>query len=236
MVKVAGVPAYRIEVSLLDVKPPIWRRVVVPGGWHLGKVHDVVQAAFGWTDSHLHEFERGERRWGMPDPDWDTGVQREATIRLYEIVPEVGDRLTYTYDFGDGWRHSLLLEELLPPQRAAVCLEGRRACPPEDCGGPCGYEELLGDGRSDASRARREPEVARRSDRPGGLRPPRDRRRGTRSGMSDRGGPSSEVRCCSGRVCWSVRPRVRRIRGGATRSAGWSRAGRRCRGWTCRVR
>jgi len=143
MAKVADVPAYRIKVSLLDVKPPVWRRVVVPGSWHLGKVHDVVQAAFGWADSHLHEFERGGRRWGMPDPDWDTGVQREATIRLHEILPVVGDRLTYTYDFGDGWRHTLLVEELLAPQRAAGCLGGRRACPPEDCGGPWGYEELL---------------------------------------------------------------------------------------------
>jgi len=138
MSRVADVPAYRIKISLAGVKPPIWRRVVVPGSWHVGKVRHVVQAAFGWTDCHLHVFERGGRRWGMPVPGWDTGVQREATIRLHEIVGEVGDRLAYTYDFGDGWRHTLLVEGLLPPQSAAACLGGRRACPPEDCGGPWG--------------------------------------------------------------------------------------------------
>lgn len=68
---------------------------------------------------------------------------REQTIRLHEVVPQVGDQLTYTYDFGDDWRHRLVVEDLLPPQRTASCLSGGRAGPPEDSGGPWGYEELL---------------------------------------------------------------------------------------------
>lgn len=70
-------------------------------------------------------------------------VRREATARLHEVVPAAGDKLAYTYDFGDDWRHVLLVEELLAPQSVAACLAGRGACPPEDCGGPWGYEELL---------------------------------------------------------------------------------------------
>lgn len=144
MAKLAQVPAHRIKITLSGVKPPVWRRVVLPGAWPLSKVHDAIQIVMGWSASHLHEFEASGVRWGQPDPDWDTGEMRgEATARLYEVVPNVGDELVYTYDFGDDWRHTLVVEELLPPQRVATCLAGRGACPPEDCGGPWGYEELL---------------------------------------------------------------------------------------------
>lgn len=144
MAKLAHVPAYRIKIVLRDVRHPVWRRVVLPGGWHLGKVHDAVQLSMGWSDCHLHEFESGGERWGRSDPHWGMAdVRREETARLHELVHEVGDRLSYTYDFGDGWRHWLLVEELLAPQRSAACLAGKGACPPEDCGGPWGYQELL---------------------------------------------------------------------------------------------
>lgn len=130
MAKIAQVPAYRIRITLNGVKPLVWRRVVLPGAWPLSKVHDAIQLVMGWTDSHLHEFEVGSVRWGRPDPGWGTGeVRREATGRLHEVVPAVGDKFLYTYDFGDDWPHTLLVEELLPPQRVATCSAGSGACP-----------------------------------------------------------------------------------------------------------
>lgn len=144
MAKLAQVPAYRIKITLAGVKPPVWRRVVLPGTWHLGKVHDAVQRVMGWTDSHLHEFEAEGLSWGQPGQGWAMDeVRRETTARLHEVAPAVGAKLSYTYDFGDDWRHVLLVEELLAPQATAACLGGRRACPPEDCGGPWGYGTLL---------------------------------------------------------------------------------------------
>jgi len=145
MVKLADVPAIRMTVTLADVAPPVWREVILPGAWHLGKVHAAVQLAMGWDGSHLHEFEAGDLRWGQPDPAWGGSgeVRREVTARLHEVLVSVGDVLAYTYDFGDDWRHELRAIELLPPTATATCLAGEGACPPEDCGGPWGYQELL---------------------------------------------------------------------------------------------
>lgn len=146
MVRLSEVPALRLKLTLVDVEPPVWRELVVPGGWHLGKVHEVIQVAMGWENAHLHEFAVGELRWGEPDPlGFGDGpeVRREVTARLHEVLPEVGDVLSYTYDFGDGWCHELTVMELLAPARTATCLDGGGACPPEDCGGPWGYADLL---------------------------------------------------------------------------------------------
>ncbi len=136
------VPSYQVKVTLTGVKPPVWRRLVLPGHWHLGKVHDAIQIAMGWTDTHLHSFEAKGVRYGVPDPDWPTGERREATARLHEVVPGAGARLRYTYDFGDNWRHDIVVEALGEPVSRASCLAGRRACPPEDCGGAWGYADL----------------------------------------------------------------------------------------------
>jgi len=145
MVKPSEVPAIRLNLTLVDVEPPVWREVVVPGAWHLGKLHEVIQVAMGWGDAHLHEFAAGELRWGQPDLGWgDTAeVRREVTARLHEVLAGVGAVLSYTYDFGDDWRHELTALELLPPAVTATCLAGEGACPPEDCGGPWGYQDLL---------------------------------------------------------------------------------------------
>jgi len=145
MVKPPEVPAIRLNLTLVDVEPPVWREVVVPGAWHLGKLHEVIQVAMGWGDAHLHEFAAGELRWGQPDLGWgDTAeVRREVTARLHEVLAGVGAVLSYTYDFGDDWRHELTALELLPPAVTATCLAGEGACPPEDCGGPWGYQDLL---------------------------------------------------------------------------------------------
>lgn len=138
---------YRLKVTLRGTKPPIWRRLEVPGTVTLHKLHDIIQAAMGWYDCHLYEFSAGDRRYGVPDPDWgDSEVRSSRRVRLRDVAPAVGTTLLYEYDFGDDWEHSVLVEHVGPPepgQTYPVCLKGRRACPPEDCGGVWGYARLL---------------------------------------------------------------------------------------------
>ncbi|OFW65600.1 MAG: hypothetical protein A2Z12_02180 [Actinobacteria bacterium RBG_16_68_21] len=138
---------HQLKVTLRNVKPPIWRRIVVPSYLTLGELSIVLLAAMGWTDSHLHVFEIGDTRYGMPDPEWDDlGFLDEDRISVGKALTVVGSRLRYEYDFGDGWEHDLLIEGITLPDRTVkypLCLAGRRACPPEDCGGPWGYGEIL---------------------------------------------------------------------------------------------
>lgn len=138
---------FQLNVTLLDTKPPIWRRVLVDGASTLDHLHEVIQAAFGWWNYHLHEFEVGRTRYGVPDPDEDWGdpPRDERRTRLDSIAGE-GSSFRYTYDFGDGWDHKITVEKVLPADSAPTlpaCIDGRRACPPEDCGGTWGYRELL---------------------------------------------------------------------------------------------
>jgi hypothetical protein len=135
---------FQLKVTLRGIKPPIWRRVLVDGSATLDELHDVIQAAFGWWDSHLHEFRIGGRDYGVPDPDWDMSpVLDESRYRLDELAGE-GDKLRYVYDFGDDWDHDVVVEKVLARGEVDVvpaCIAGKRACPPEDCGGAWGYEE-----------------------------------------------------------------------------------------------
>lgn len=138
---------YQLRVTLDDTKPPIWRRVLVDGASTLDRLHDVIQAAFGWWNSHLHEFEVGRTRYGVPDPDddWDPPTHDERRVRLDSIASE-GSTFVYTYDFGDDWEHTIVVEKVRPADSTTTvpaCIDGRRACPPEDCGGTWGYGELL---------------------------------------------------------------------------------------------
>lgn len=158
----ADAAVFQLKVTLLNTKPPIWRRILVDGSITLDGLHEVIQAAFGWWNCHLHEFEIGSNRYGVPDPDWDFGPTAldERTVRLDAVAGE-GTSFHYTYDFGDNWRHKVTVEKVGPVEpRTAVpdCIGGRRACPPEDCGGPWGYQELLESlgGRPGASDARLE--------------------------------------------------------------------------------
>jgi hypothetical protein len=142
-----GGSVYHLKVTLLDTKPPIWRRVLVDGRSTLDQLHEVIQAAFGWWNYHLHEFEVGCTRYGIPDPDEDWGEppRDERRTRLDAIAGE-GATLRYTYDFGDGWEHRVVVEKVLAMTAGTTvpaCIGGRRACPPEDCGGTWGYRELL---------------------------------------------------------------------------------------------
>jgi hypothetical protein len=130
---------YQIKISLIGVKPPIWRTVLVPGDLGLAAFHEVIQVAMGWTDSHLHQFTAKDKFYGVPDED-------ESKYKLSQLLTKERDSLIYEYDFGDSWEHKILLEKILPYDTNTalpVCIKGKRACPPEDCGGIWGYEELL---------------------------------------------------------------------------------------------
>lgn len=136
---------FQIKVTLQYVAPAVWRRIQVPAGVRLDTLHRILQAAMGWTESHLHGFYVGRTAYGVPNPEFPDDTQNERRVRLSEIAGE-GDALVYEYDFGDGWRHSLKIEKHLPAEagvRYPRCLTGKRACPPEDCGGPPGYAHLL---------------------------------------------------------------------------------------------
>ena len=136
---------YQLRITLDDVQPPVWRRVLVPGGYTLDRLHRVVQYAVGWSDYHLHVFDIDGRQFGVPDPDGLLEVRDELDARLDSVAVK-GGRFRYTYDFGDWWEHEILVEEVVPADADTsypICVEGEGACPPEDVGGPAGYAELL---------------------------------------------------------------------------------------------
>jgi hypothetical protein len=120
----------------------------VPAALTFEALHEVIQAAMGWQNYHLYDFEVGTSRLGVPDPEFGDDRSEDARrVRLRDAGLAEGRTLLYRYDFGDGWEHDLIVEQVLEaPREAPVrarCLEGARACPPEDCGGPYGYAELL---------------------------------------------------------------------------------------------
>lgn len=140
---------YQLKITLRGSKPPIWRRVQVPGSMALDALHMVIQIAMGWDESHLHQFFVGNATYAPPDPgfvDPFFSAEDEARARLHKIAPEEGAKFTYEYDFGDSWEHTILVEKILDPDpdtRYPRCVAGRMACPPEDCGGIWGYYQLL---------------------------------------------------------------------------------------------
>lgn len=136
---------YQLKVTLLGIQPPIWRRILGPSTMRLCCLHDAIQAVFGWTDTHLHHFEKHGEYWGVPDDDDFEKLNDEKKAPLRKVLVGEGDSMTYTYDFGDNWRHKVLLEKMLPAGAISrpICVDGRRRRPPEDVGGPSGYEEFL---------------------------------------------------------------------------------------------
>jgi hypothetical protein len=141
---------YQLKVTLLGTSPLIWRRVLVPANITLAQLHDVLQTAMAWEDGHMHEFSVGQRRIGRPNPEdrlmGMPAAENERTVRLSGILVKVGSKAIYTYDFGDSWEHSLVLEKRLPVDPTTtypVCTDGQLACPPEDCGGIPGFYDLV---------------------------------------------------------------------------------------------
>jgi hypothetical protein len=142
----------QFRISLLDISPEIWRRIVVPQSYTFWDLHVAIQDAMGWLDYHLHQFESdalslGGVRIGIPDEEIeDTTFLPGWKLSIDAFFKRPGDMMTYSYDFGDDWRHCVLLEAILPAESSVaypVCIAGERACPPEDCGGVFGYEHLL---------------------------------------------------------------------------------------------
>jgi hypothetical protein len=144
--KAAGTNAvYQLKITLLEVDPPVWRRLLVPADTTLGDLNCILQAAMGWTNSHLHQFTIGGMDYSDPRFELDDAGD-EFGVMLAEVAPRERLRFEFRYDFGDGWEHEIAVEKILPAEsnkRYPACIAGERACPPEDCGGPWGYAEFL---------------------------------------------------------------------------------------------
>jgi len=140
-----GQPVVECTIVLREVEPRVWRRLLVPGSVRLDKLHRVFQAAMGWDDHHLHAFHIGADRYGQLFDEHDTDELDERSITAVSAIAG-SEQFSYEYDFGDGWEHDVNIEAIrrLPiGLKVGVCLDGANACPPEDCGGAYGYEELL---------------------------------------------------------------------------------------------
>ena len=136
----------RIKMTLRGSQPPIWRRLEVPPDFTLAQLHRVLQPAMGWTDSHLHQFLAGAGRYGPVDSEMGGAQRDEGATRVGDVLRSPGDHLVYEYDFGDGWEHDIVLEGITTPETGMthpICVDGERACPPEDCGGIPGYLTFL---------------------------------------------------------------------------------------------
>ena len=138
---------FQIRISLLEIEPSIWRRLLVPQDVLLPRLHSIIQACMGWTDSHLHQFKVGEVCFGEPTREYEPGPIDHRRVTLNQILLGRGSRCIYEYDFGDGWEHLIEVEDEVPAGEVTAtlprCLAGERACPPEDCGGPHGYAEFV---------------------------------------------------------------------------------------------
>lgn len=144
---------YQFRITLKDIKPPVWRRIQVPGTYTFWDLHVAIQDVMGWFDSHLHEFKLIDTLYGVkieigiPDDDViDSNVLPGWKQKIADYFSPDSKTADYIYDFGDNWKHTIQLEKILPREKDIVypvCIDGKRACPPEDCGGTWGYEKFL---------------------------------------------------------------------------------------------
>jgi len=137
---------YQLKITLCDVHPPILRHVLLPGSFNLYQLHQVIQVAMGWTDSHLHQFIIDGEYYSIPNEEEDWESIDERVFKLEQIAPSVKRKFTYEYDFGDSWKHQVVVEKIIAPvlgEKYPQCIDGKRACPPEDVGGTWGYETFL---------------------------------------------------------------------------------------------
>lgn len=137
----------QLKITLKWSKPPIWRRVQVPANISLARLHQIIQDAMGWTDSHLHQFTIHGKHYGTSNPDgYGPPVTSESRAKLNAVGLGEKSHFHYEYDFGDGWEHEIMLEKVLQPEKGArypICVKGKGACPPEDIGGIPGYYHFL---------------------------------------------------------------------------------------------
>lgn len=145
---------YRMRIDLEDIEPPVWRRILIPAGATFRDLHAAIQAAMGWEDAHLHRFEvrapnTGQKMFiGRPleDDGWEDNVLPGWQYGIADFIGPEAPQCRYVYDYGGNWTHRIVVEAALaadPELSYPVCLAGERACPPEDVGGPAGYEDLL---------------------------------------------------------------------------------------------
>ncbi|MGE0684919.1 MAG: plasmid pRiA4b ORF-3 family protein [Candidatus Binatia bacterium] len=137
---------YQIKVSLVGISPLIWRRLLVPDTTSIAELHYILQIAMGWEDYHLHRFQIYAKDYGISQMGGMGFSDNPWTVRLVDFGFRVHDRFTYEYDFGDNWEHDLRIEAILDPapkKTYPICSDGKRACPPEDCGGAWQYIGIL---------------------------------------------------------------------------------------------
>jgi hypothetical protein len=143
--KQAATTVHRVKVSLHGARPPVWRRIEIPSAMRLDLVHEVMQVAFDWDGYHLHAFETVCGEFGSPDDDDDWSERKdESTAALAQVAAAEHARVVYGYDFGDDWRHDIVVEKITPAEPGIAyprCTGGRRAAPPEDCGGIWAFNE-----------------------------------------------------------------------------------------------
>jgi hypothetical protein len=135
---------YQLKIALNEITPEIWRRILVSENITLYKLHHIIQETFGWTNSHLYYF--GEDPHKIGDVHlWNDGeTQPDSVIKVKDVLKRENDTLSYIYDIGDFWQHTILLEKIHPSMKTQrKCIGGERQCPPEDCGGIRGYYQVL---------------------------------------------------------------------------------------------
>jgi len=145
MAQTPGQSVFRLRIQLNDMEPAIWRRLLVPGAVRMANLADILLAAMGWSNSHLHAFTVGDRRYGMNVDEYPDGELDERKVTVLQALRDER-RFTFDYDFGDSWEHDVVIEDLTFSDvglKHAVCLDGANACPPDDVGGTWGYREFL---------------------------------------------------------------------------------------------
>lgn len=141
-----GSPICELKVTLDEVQPPVWRTFRLPAEASLFELHCVLQVVMGWSNSHLHEFVQGKKRYMQPDPEGmtdDLDALDEEDFTVADLLRRPKQKLTYGYDFGDGWEHTVTLVAIHHDGEELACIAGAGACPPDDCGGPGGYTRIL---------------------------------------------------------------------------------------------
>lgn len=138
----------QLKISLREIKPVIWREFLVSDFWSFHRLHNIIQSVMGWEDYHLHEFDVDGVKIGPIDEDVDYDLEDSKKTKLSDYINSKGQKFSYVYDFGDTWEHEIVVkdikeEDIKDIDKLPICLNGKRRCPPEDCGGVFGYEEIL---------------------------------------------------------------------------------------------
>jgi hypothetical protein len=140
---------YQLKVTLQDISPPVWRRILLKSNTSLYDLHKILQTTMGWFNTHLHQFVHRKKFYSNPamEEEWIDDRQTDYTgVTIADLLKKEKQSISYEYDFGDGWQHTIHLEKIIPGVKGTkypVCIAGKRNCPPEDCGGPFGYQDLL---------------------------------------------------------------------------------------------